>query len=1149
LKKIITIVLLAILPAYLFSQDLSGLREKLLTAGSDTVRLDSLRIVPGTVQIISSLGEEVDDSLYLTDLINSLLIAGPLFPWDDRGLTVRYRVFTADPGLALSRKDTTLIIPWQRREAGERYSYQPVSEKIWKEENLTRSGSISRGVSFGNTHDVMVNSTLNLQLSGKLDDNINIVASISDQNIPLQPEGYSQQIHEFDRVFIQLYNDNMSLTAGDFEVRETGSRFIPLDRKAQGIQFSSNHEPGSGPLNSINNSASAAVSKGRYHRHSFNGIEGSQGPYRLRGANNELFIIVLAGSERVYIDGRLLIRGADRDYTIDYNLAEIVFTSLMPITKDRRILVEFEYSDRNYARFMLSNSTGMTTEKGNYFVTLFSSHDARNQPLRQDLSDDQKELLSKIGDSLHLAWVPKADSVEFRSDMVLYAKKDTIVDGISYNIYIHSTNPGMAHYRPGFSFTGENKGNYKLLSNVSNGRVFGWVAPVNGVPSGTHDPVILLAAPQKQQVVSFGGNSQLSGNTGAFFEFALSNNDINTFSQIDNEDNRGIAFRIGMDSSIPAGESGQVAGGGVNYEFSGRQFATTGLYNPVEHERDWNLGTAEGASGEHRLSWYGMYSKDTRNYIRYNGDLLRLTAGYSGLRNMVGAGGRKAGFDGRFNISYMNSESNLHGTGFFRHMAEISRPLWLLEVGVRSEGEDNRIRQVKTETLSPASFSFNQWEIFLRNPDTSNFHFFTSYSERDDRLSNGNRLEPSSSAKEVSAGFSTDPFRGGHLAGTIHHRSLMPSGKDIRDIKPENSLNGRLESGLRLLNGSLVASGFYETGSGLELKKDFMYLEVARGQGTHTWTDYNENGIAELDEFEIAAFPDQANYVRILIPGDDYIRTRSNQFNQSVRVTPPARWAQGSGMKKLLSMFSGNSAWQTGQKTRHSDLIDGLNPFGSKLADTNLIGISSSFRNTVSFRGRQFAIEYLHQNGKSKSLLVNGSDSRQTRSDVIHGRYEPVPSVILKNRVERGSKLYQSEFFPGRSFEIDLVSGGTAVSFQPGFPLQTTLHFNRKKQENRFGGEKADHHNLGTEINYTLPSMGNVIIRADYYYIEFNASVNTPLAWEMLEGLKPGNNVTLVVQLQQNLPGNIQMSINYHGRTSPGYSFIHTGGMQVRAFF
>lgn len=79
-------------------------------------------------------------------------------------------------------------------------------------------GNISRGISFGNNQDVVVNSNLNLQVNGKLSPEINMVMAATDNNIPFQADGTTAQLQEFDKVFIQLNNASTKLLVGDYQL-------------------------------------------------------------------------------------------------------------------------------------------------------------------------------------------------------------------------------------------------------------------------------------------------------------------------------------------------------------------------------------------------------------------------------------------------------------------------------------------------------------------------------------------------------------------------------------------------------------------------------------------------------------------------------------------------------------------------------------------------------------------------------------------------------------------------------------------------------------------------------------------------------------------------------------------------------------------
>ncbi|MFT5673342.1 MAG: hypothetical protein ACI9JT_001989, partial [Polaribacter sp.] len=60
---------------------------------------------------------------------------------------------------------------------------------------------------------------------------------------------------------------------------------------------------------------------------------------------------------------------------------------------------------------------------------------------------------------------------------------------------------------------------------------------------------------------------------------------------------------------------------------------------------------------------------------------------------------------------------------------------------------------------------------------------------------------------------------------------------------------------------------------------------------------------------------------------------------------------------------------------------------------------------------------------------------------------------------------------------------------------------------------------------------------------------NTPVAYQMLEGLQAGKNYTWNLLLNRKLNSFLNLNLNYLGRKSENSKIIHTGNIQLRALF
>ena len=1138
-----------------YAQIQGNARQKFISTLSDTIVVDTLSLVPGSVYFFFPSGESFNDtlSLIVNESASLVIIQNREETILPDSLLMVYRVFPILFSQSFRNRDRDVI---EKSYSG---LYNPFSyndrqseNNIFKLEGLQHNGNISRGVSFGNNQDAVVNSSFNLQLAGKLSDDVEILAAITDNNIPVQPEGNTQQIQDFDKVFIQLTRNKTKLLVGDFELRRPESYFMNFYKKAQGGVLTTEYLPGTRKEQVMRTGVSGAISKGKYARNVFPGIEANQGPYRLIGSENETFIIVLSGTEKVFIDGVPMTRGEQYDYVIDYNTAEIRFTTRRPITKDKRIVIEFQYSDKNYSRTMFFVNQEYEDQKWKVKANIFSEQDAKNQPLLQDLDSEQKLFLSSIGDSIQQAFYPNIDSIAFNSTEVLYAKRDSG----GYQYFQYSTDSSEAFFRLGFSFVGNNNGNYVITASSANGRVFRWVEPVNNIPQGNHEPVTLLVTPKKQQLFTLGADYKISNGNRVFLESAYSNYDANLYSTDDKGNDGGYAFAGGVENKLRLSKD-TVAGWNLisflRLEHVNELFKPIEPYRPAEFNRDWNLGANIG-EGDENSAGVALSLVKPQQLIGYQFKTFMKGSDYLGIMNLMNA---------RLNIfkfrivtdgSFLTSNSNLVNTNFIRSASDLSRPFGNFVIGARYEQERNQLYNPETDSLNLTSYSFDMGKIYLTSSDTAKIRFRLDVSRRYDYGIRNDRFKRSTEADEASGQveFAGNPKSRLTLSG--NYRKLVISDSLLSSTRPEESILTRVEYSAMILKGFVSLTVFYEAGTGQELKREYAFLEVAPGTGVYAYAgDYNNNGVKDLDEFEIAAFPDQANFVKIFLPTNEYIKSRTNQFSQVLTINPGAYFQKQTGWQKLLSRFSNQTSYRTDNKTLEQDLLKALNPFYEEVSNEKLLATNTALRNTISFNRSStvFGMDATWIDNRNKSILTNGFETRELNNLVNNIRWNitRVYSIVLAN--ENGNKSNRSEFFSNRDYKIQFNSIEPKFNYQPGVSFRTTLSYKFMLKENVLGenGELSEQHTFGIEFKYSSIKQGIITAKVNMIDIGYNAPESTAIAYEILEGLNKGKNFTWGVNLQRTLSNSIQINLNYEGRKPTGTKMIHTGGVQARAFF
>ena len=1151
---------------------ISNLHQKYIPVTRGRVPFDSLSVLPNAFLV-----KDVPDSAYVLDWVNGSLVWKYPPPGKDSVL-ITYRDFPYKLNSVAKRFNYDSVIgnflvrPYDKDKDG-----NSTADDFFNFGNITYNGSFGRSITFGNSQDAVVTSNLNLQISGYLADSIEISAAITDNNIPIQPDGTTADLNEFDKVFLQFRKKNWALTMGDIDLKQNQLYFLNFNKRLQGASFETTEQIA--PHTTNRTLVSAAIAKGKFARNIFQGQEGNQGPYLLQGNNNELYFIVLAGSEKVYIDGQLMQRGEDQDYVINYNTAEITFTPNRLISQDARIQVEFEYADRNYLNVNLYlYDEANINNKLKLRLGMFSNSDARNSPINQTLTPDETKFLAELGDSIQHAYYPVANIDTFATGKVLYKKIDTTYKNaaglvVHDSIYVFSTDVTQTLYSLSFSNVGPGYGNYIPDPSGINGAVYDWIAPMNGVAQGSYEAAQFLVTPKTQQVVSLGADYTVDKHTTLSAEVARSHYDVNTLSTIGKKDDDGSAAKFTFkNQKMLVPDKGLQLTSTAGFEYVNKDFQPLEVLRTPEFTRDWGLSLTVNPATEKIYHASVQLNDKKLNSVRYEIARYERGDGFTGMQHNFANRESVLGWKIQDQVSLTTYDSSHRFNGYyFRPSFDISRKLSFLKSYVIGGGyalEQNQNRDKTADTLVATSYAFHTWEVYLKSPENLKNRWGMSYKMRVNSYPNARSLDVGDRSKTFNlfADLAKNPHHQFHINATYREMTIADSTLAAKTVdstaaaqRGDKTLLARVEYIVNAWKGVLRGNLLYEVGSGQQQKLSYTYLQVPAGTGNYAWIDFNKDGIQQLSEFVPAQFQDQAQYIRVYTPSDQYIKANYNTFNYSFSVNPKVLVTPKSkGLTRFLGRLMYQSSLQLTQKQQASGLIE-YDPFKAPLNDTVLITRTMILVNTLSVNRTDphWGFDLSNTQNGGKSLLTYGYETHQTNEWSLRARLNLNKAIALTGVFREGTNALNnsSSNFDSSNYNLNQFSIDPGLTYTKGssFRIGMDVKLTNKQNSAQWGGQHYTSNAFSSDFKYNILQstsvQGKFTMNAIAYTASQNGSASTtsPVSYTILEGLLPGKNYLWSLDFTKKLGNSLELSVQYEGRKAGETGIIHTGRAALRA--
>ncbi len=1013
--------------------------------------------------------------------------------------------------------------------------------------DIKRSGSIVRGFSVGTNKDFAVNSGLRLQMSGKLSENIEIVAALTDENTPIQPEGNTERLEELDKVFIEIRHPNAAGTFGDYDLTENSGEFGRINRKLQGLKVDASH-------NDSRLVFALASSRGKFNTNNFNGTEGNQGPYRLAGINNERDIVVIAGSEKVYIDGEQVKRGENNDYIIEYSNAEIYFTASKMITSATRISVDFEYTDRLYQRNFLGGgfSDKYLNSKIQVGLSFYRESDNKDSPIDISLNEDEKRILRNAGDNRYKAAVNGAILVKPDSNGIrkgTYASIDTSISNVNYTYYKYLPGDETAIYNVTFSYVGEGRGDYKKIS-IGN-------YEFTGIGRGGYMPVKFLPLPESKQLGQVLLKIEPIKKISLSFELAGSLDDRNTFSDFNDGDNFGYAanFRIALQPSrinLFNSEFGEI---GLSYRerFIQKKFSGLERFNNIEFERDYNLSSASNQDENLREANF-FFSPVEVLKVNSNYGYLKRGHEFSSNRflNKIDLASPQS-YSLNYVFDLVDSKNSLMNSGWLKQSAAGEYIYGHIKPGFEFFHEKKEDRNSNSDSLLNGSFLFLEAGPKFDLIQLFGFDFAAKYLLREESFPLNGVLAKQSSALTQNYSISYKGIK--EVASTL---SLILRKKEFTKQFTEQGFSDnetvliRSQSRFNFINRAIDGDLFYEVSTQKSARQERVFFRVERGRGNYIYLgDLNNNGISDEEEFEHSIY--DGDYILITQPTDELFPVIDLKLNTRWRLEFN-RFLKGSGLiDKILGPVSTETSYRIEENSKESDI-----------KHIYLLNLSKFLNDTSTIKGAQLIQQDIHifKNADDFSLRLRfierrnlnqfsgGTERGYFKERSLRVRLRLVEEINNQTEITSQTDNLSAAANSSRARLVQYNNISTDFSYRPIKNIELGFKFDVGRSQDNLPEKPTiiDVNSQLIRLTYSLASKGRIRIEGERNELQANNS-NNRIPFEITRGNSIGKNYFWRVNFDYRIAANLQTTVAYNGRIQGVNPAIHSLTAEARAYF